>query len=674
MNERELFIAALSQSAPNERAAYLAKACGEDVALREHLDALLREHDQLDSFLESPATGLPGTGGLPFSSERPGTQIGPYKLLEQIGEGGFGVVYLAEQERPVRRKVALKVIKPGMDTRHVIARFEAERQALALMDHPNIAKVFDAGTTNVDRSLRERNDGSRSEPTTISDPGRPYFVMELVQGVPITDYSDECNLTTRERLELFITVCQAVQHAHQKGIIHRDIKPSNVLVAMQDGKPIPKIIDFGVAKAINQQLTEHTLATGYQQIVGTPLYMSPEQAELSPLGVDTRSDIYSLGVMLYELLTGTTPFEKERLQSSPFDELRRIIREEEPPRPSARISTLFAALASTVAQRRRSDTRRLTQLVRGDLDWIVMKCLEKDRNRRYESASALAQEVQRYLDNQPVDACPPSAAYRMHKFVRRNKALVVAATMIALLVLVGSTSTTWQAVRATQAETQAIHSQRQSHQAIDDWFVLVSEDDALRNEPALQPLRKKMLERAIVYFETFIADEHTRPELRAQKAVACFRIAIVTYESGTGENWLPRLEQGVAIVEKLLEEKHDLSVFESLQSGQRWIDGATYRSSIPDFDQAGPIVDRARVAWEELVRRFPTVAGFQNDLAAFCAIAAALTEATDVEQSLGLYAKAIGIWQNLANAHPEAPHYRAALVNTLPDSQEQATI
>ena len=321
-------------------------------------------------------------------------------------------MFLAEQERPVRRRVALKVIKPGMDTRQVIARFEAERQALAMMDHPNIAKVYDAGAT---------------------ENGRPYFVMELVQGVPITEYCDQCNLTTRERLELFITVCQAVQHAHQKGVIHRDIKPTNVLVAMQDGQPAPKIIDFGVAKAIDQRLTEHTLTTAFAQMVGTPLYMSPEQAELSPLGVDTRSDIYSLGVLLYELLTGTTPFDKDRLHAASYDELRRIIREEEPPRPSARISTLAADLATTVAEHRRTDARRLRQTVRGELDWIVMKCLEKDRNRRYETANSLARDIERYLHDEPVQACPPSAAYRFRKFARRNKA-----ALIALSTVVGS--------------------------------------------------------------------------------------------------------------------------------------------------------------------------------------------------------------------------------------------
>jgi serine/threonine protein kinase len=365
--------------------------------------------------------------------EQPRECIGHFRLLQKIGEGGFGVVFLAEQERPVNRRVAIKIIKPGMDTRQVIARFEAERQVLAMMDHPNIAKVFDAGS---------------------SESGRPYFVMELVQGVPITEYCDECHLTTRERLELFITICQAVQHAHQKGIIHRDIKPNNVLVGRrgdQDGQPAPKIIDFGVAKAIDQQLTEHTLTTAFAQMVGTPLYMSPEQAELSPLGVDTRSDIYSLGVVLYELLTGATPFGKDRLHGVPYDELRRIIREEEPPRPSARISTLAADKASTIAEHRRTDTRRLGQQVRGELDWIVMKCLEKDRNRRYESASSLARDIERYLNDEPVHACPPSTWYRTRKFARRNKTLLAAGGAIAAALVVGLGLSTWMYFRERAA-------------------------------------------------------------------------------------------------------------------------------------------------------------------------------------------------------------------------------
>jgi serine/threonine protein kinase len=363
-------------------------------------------------FLDGPVPEALGTVD-ESARERPGTVIGPYKLLEQIGEGGFGIVFIAEQQQPVRRKVALKVLKPGMDTRHVVARFEAERQALALMDHPHIALVFDGGETAS---------------------GRPYFVMELVKGVPITRFCDDKHLPVRERLELFVSVCQAVQHAHQKGIIHRDLKPSNVLVTLHDDRPVVKVIDFGIAKATAQQLTEKTLYTGFAQMVGTPLYMSPEQAGMSGLDVDTRSDIYSLGVLLYELLTGTTPFDKKRLGQVGHDELRRIIREEEPPKPSTRISTLGQG-GTTVSTQRKSDPKRLSQLFRGELDWVVMKALEKDRNRRYESASAFAADVQRYLHDEPVQACPPSAWYRFRKFARRKRGIFVSAAALALIVL-----------------------------------------------------------------------------------------------------------------------------------------------------------------------------------------------------------------------------------------------
>jgi non-specific serine/threonine protein kinase/serine/threonine-protein kinase len=406
-----IFLDAVENYEPDRWRAFVDDASRASPVLRARVFELLKAHGEPNMLLD----GERAIAMLELSPlEKPGCQIGPYKLLEQIGEGGFGVVFQAEQECPVRRKVALKIIKPGMDSRQVIARFEAERQALALMDHPNIARVHDAGAT---------------------ENGRPYFVMELVQGVPITEYCDECNLGTRERLELFITVCQAVQHAHQKGVIHRDIKPTNVLVGRrgdQDGRPTPKIIDFGVAKAIDQRLTEHTLTTTFAQMVGTPLYMSPEQAELSPLGVDTRSDIYSLGVLLYELLTGTTPFDKDRLHASSYDEMRRIIREEEPPPPSARVSTIAANFATTIAEHRRTDARRLSQQVRGELDWIVMKCLEKDRNRRYETPSSLVRDIERYLRDEPVQACPPSTVYRLRKYVRRNRVpLTFAALLLA---------------------------------------------------------------------------------------------------------------------------------------------------------------------------------------------------------------------------------------------------
>jgi serine/threonine protein kinase/WD40 repeat protein len=432
MNAEEIFLAAVEKKTSAERAAYVEGACGNNAELRARVAGLLHSHEQAGSFLDEPLFEGPTTAPEPIM-EGPGTSIGPYKLMEQIGEGGMGLVFVAEQQHPVHRKVALKVIKPGMDSRDVIARFEAERQALALMDHPNIARVLDAGTT---------------------DSGRPYFVMELVRGIPITDYCDQHQLTPRERLELFVTVCRAVQHAHTKAIIHRDLKPTNILVASNDGVPLVKVIDFGVAKALGQRLTDKTIYTRFTQMIGTPLYMSPEQAEISALDPDTRSDIYSLGVLLYELLTGTTPFDRQRLRDAAFDEIRRIIREEEPPTPSVRLSTLGVTL-SAVSVNRKMEPRALSALVRGDLDWIAMKALEKDRSRRYETASAFAADVRRFLKEEPVEARPPSALYRFRKFARRNHIALTTAALIAVALLAGTAISTWQAVRATGAEEEA---------------------------------------------------------------------------------------------------------------------------------------------------------------------------------------------------------------------------
>jgi WD40 repeat protein/serine/threonine protein kinase len=435
---KSLFLNAVEMPSVSERQAYLVAECGGDEALRREVETLLAHHAGMGSFLESAAPGPAVATSEEPVSEGPGTVIGPYKLMEQIGEGGMGLVFVAEQQQPVRRKVALKLIKPGMDTREVIARFEAERQALALMDHPNIAKVLDAGAT---------------------DAGRPYFVMELVRGVPITEFGDANRLTPRQRLELFVSVCQAVQHAHTKGIIHRDLKPSNMLVTLHDGTPVVKVIDFGIAKAVGQQLTEKTIYSRFAQMVGTPLYMSPEQAEMSGLDLDTRTDIYALGVLLYELLTGTTPFDGERLRAVGYDELRRIIREEEPARPSARVSTLGQA-APTVSANRQSDPKRLGQLFRGELDWIVMKALEKDRNRRYETASAFATDVQRYLRDEAVEACPPSAWYRLRKFARRHKQGLLTASVVAAAVLLAATVSTALVWRANQGLHQALDRER----------------------------------------------------------------------------------------------------------------------------------------------------------------------------------------------------------------------
>ncbi|HJT76436.1 MAG TPA: protein kinase [Gemmataceae bacterium] len=409
---KAIFLEALERQGREELPRFLDGKCGGDRALRARVEELLRAHQDAGSFLEAPARSPVATADGSGLTEGPGTVLGPYKLLEQIGEGGFGIVFMAEQTQPVRRRVALKVLKPGMDSRQVIARFEAERQALALMGHANIARILDAGATAS---------------------GRPYFVMELVHGVPITRYCDDNQLTPRERLELFVPVCEAIQHAHQRGIIHRDLKPSNVMVTLYDGKPVPKVIDFGVAKATEQKLTERTLFTQYGTMVGTLEYMSPEQAEMSALGVDTRSDIYSLGVLLYELLTGSTPLNHKRVREAAYAEVLRMIKEEEPPRPSTRLSDSGEALVSISAQRH-MEPAKLTKLVRGELDWIVMKCLEKDRNRRYESASAFAADVQRYLQDERVLACPPSFRYRFRKLARRNKLAFVTASAAALIV------------------------------------------------------------------------------------------------------------------------------------------------------------------------------------------------------------------------------------------------
>jgi tetratricopeptide (TPR) repeat protein len=440
---KDIFNDALEQP-PAEQAAFLQSACAGDAELHAQVSELLVAHVQAGEFLASPTQGNNGaippidTVELKPLTEGPGAVIGRYKLLQPIGEGGFGVVFMAEQTEPIRRKVALKIIKLGMDTKQVIARFEAERQALALMDHPHIARVLDAGATET---------------------GRPYFVMELVKGIPITEYCDRNNLATRERLELFMHVCHAVQHAHQKGIIHRDLKPRNVLVTLHDGRPVPKVIDFGIAKATQQPLTEKTMFTEFGQFVGTPVYMSPEQAELSGLDVDTRSDIYSLGVLLYELLTGKTPFDAARLRSAAFNEMQRIIREEEPPRPSTRLSTLGDELTS-VATRRGIEPKKLRTLIQGDLDWIVMKALEKDRTRRYETANEFAKDVERHLHQEPVLAGPPGAGYKLRKFVKRNRASVAAGSVAVAGILFGLALSTYGYCQAAWDRDRAVKAER----------------------------------------------------------------------------------------------------------------------------------------------------------------------------------------------------------------------
>ncbi len=434
-----LFDAALELKEPAARAAFLERECAGNPPLRARLERLLSAHGQSKAFFDdcrpalSPVESGDAVGDAVRVDEELGRHIGPYKLLQKIGEGGCGMVYMAEQEKPVRRRVALKIIKLGMDTKSVIARFEAERQALAMMDHPNIAHVFDAGATET---------------------GRPYFVMELVHGIRITEYCDERRLDTRQRLDLFIQVCHAIQHAHQKGIIHRDIKPSNILVTHHDGVPVPKVIDFGIAKAIEEKLTDKTLFTIYGNFIGTPAYMSPEQADFSGLDIDTRSDIYSLGVLLYELLTGKPPFEQKELLASGLDEMRRTLREREPHRPSTKLDTFQPAELSATALHRHVEPPKLQLLLKGDLDWIVMKALEKDRRRRYETANGLAMDIARYVNNEPVLARPPSRIYRLQKLVRRNQGVFIATGAIFLALAFGLGTSTWLFLKERKAEQQ----------------------------------------------------------------------------------------------------------------------------------------------------------------------------------------------------------------------------
>jgi serine/threonine protein kinase/tetratricopeptide (TPR) repeat protein len=668
---KQVYLGAAEIPDSAQREAWLAQECGQDLALLAKVQALLKAREGPESFLDrlappeaAPPEVIPAPRPVPAAtigeraSERPGTVIGPYKLLQQIGEGGMGTVFMAEQTHPVQRKVALKIIKPGMDTRAVIARFEAERQALALMDHPNIAKVHDGGETAT---------------------GRPFFVMELIKGVPITDYCDANRLTPRARLELFLSVCQAVQHAHQKGIIHRDLKPSNVMVAIYDGKPVPKVIDFGVAKATAQKLTERTIFTEVGQIVGTLEYMAPEQAELNNLDIDTRADIYSLGVLLYELLTGSPPFTAKQLRSAGFEGMLRMIREVEPPKPSTKLS--ISEQLPTIAANRKLEPKKLTKLVHGELDWMVMKCLEKERGRRYETANGLAMDIQRYLHDEPVVAGRPSAAYRFRKFARRNKLALATSVLIAvaLVVAVGalavSTFLTRRAFEAERTAHQDAEARREeadrnfqtARQAVEDYLTQVSESQLLE-APGLEPLRQQLLETALRYYQRFIEQHAGDPALQADVAAAHLRVAQIMYVNDEStDEWFPHLREGVDLIQQLVDERRDTpevarrlaGTFKTNSGTLRITHGGVDVRRITSYDQ------KLAQCLENLVHNHPDIPTLRHDLAGiYVYLADGFGQSlTDTGVAVGIrYAdEGIALFEKLAAEYPGEVIYRLGL-------------
>ncbi len=645
--EREIFDAARHIEDADARRLYVEQACGDDGDLQAQIEALLRIHDEEGAFAGFPAEELRGRELAPVG-EAPGAVIGPYRLLRQIGEGGMGVVFFAEQERPVRRRVALKIIRAGMGSAQVIARLEAERQALALMDHPNIAKFLDAGTTET---------------------GRPFFVMELVEGAPITRFCDERHLSLRGRLALFVPVCHAVQHAHQKGVIHRDLKPSNVLVALYDGKPVPKVIDFGVAKATGQKLTERTLDTECGSVVGTLEYMSPEQAETRQPDVDTRSDVYSLGVLLYELLTGSTPLGPERLQGAGLLELLRLIRDEEPPPPSRRLGA--AEELPAVAASRGLEPKKLRGVVRGELDWIVMKCLEKDRSRRYDTADGLARDVERYLRDEPVDACPPSAGYRLRKFARRHWRGLAAALAFVLL-LVSAVVTLTVALVAVNRERQekeaALEAEgkrrKQARAALDAMSSQIIED-WLSQQKELLPEHKQFLEQALRHYEEFAADTGQDEESRAGVAQAYLRVGGIRKALGQRKDAEAARERGRELYAGLVADFPDTPAYRRELARAYSQLGYLYRTTTGRTPKAEAALRQSLDILRDLVAEFPGVPDYQLGLAnQLDGLGVVLKNLARPKEAAGAYREALAILTQLADKFPTEPSYKDRLAQT----------
>jgi serine/threonine protein kinase/tetratricopeptide (TPR) repeat protein len=662
---KELFLAATQMPDRAQREAWLIQQCGQERDLLAKVQALLQARDNPESFPDSlappaplphqqatqPPRPAPAAAIDPPVAEDPGSAIGPYKLLQQIGEGGMGAVYLAEQVAPVKRRVALKLVKAGMDSARVIARFEQERQALALMDHPHIAKVLDGGTT---------------------ESGRPYFVMELVKGIPITKFCDQEHLTPKERLELFIPVCQAVQHAHQKGIIHRDLKPSNVLIALYDGKPVPKVIDFGLAKAMGQKLTDRTMFTEVGQVVGTLEYMAPEQAELNNLDIDTRADIYSLGVLLYELLTGSPPFTAKQLRSLAFDEMLRVIRECEPPRPSTKLSS--SAELPAIAAKRKLEPAKLAKVLRGDLDWIMLKCLEKERARRYETANGLAMDVQRYLVDEPVLASPPSRRYRLNKFLRKHRGPVLAAGLIVLLLAGGIVGTSLgflqaerQRVLAEQREREALDekaraeaSQRQAIEALQATTDAVVEQ-LIAAKPQVSQVERQFLETTLQRWQAFAAERGEGELARSVRAEGAFHVAYLRARLGLREQAVEGGREAIALLEKLVAD------FPTVPRHRRGLAQShnnlgTVLQELGRHAEAEAAHRRALTLQDGLAVEFPGVPEYRADLAD------SHNNLGNLYLSLGklagaeaAYQRAVHLKEELTTEFPTVPRYRADL-------------